>query len=76
MVEAKFHTHKTTGKIIVLYILIVMVLDSRWEDKSSELNGSKHYPDLICSDFYLKSNFGLLLSFRNIWTVSHFKRIQ
>jgi hypothetical protein len=30
--ETKFH--KTTGKIIALYILIFMFLDSRWEDIS------------------------------------------
>jgi hypothetical protein len=39
------HPHKTTGKIIVFYVLIFTLLDSRREDKFSELNLSKHYPN-------------------------------
>jgi hypothetical protein len=33
MREDVSYTYKTRGKIIVLYILIFMVLDGRWEDK-------------------------------------------
>jgi hypothetical protein len=33
MLETKSHPYITTGKIIVLYILIYMFLDSRREDK-------------------------------------------
>jgi hypothetical protein len=29
------HTHKTTRKIIFLYILMLTFLDCRWEDKRS-----------------------------------------
>jgi len=29
----KFHTHKKTGKIIVLYIVILKFLDGKLEDK-------------------------------------------
>jgi hypothetical protein len=37
--------YRTTGKIIVLYILICMFLTADWKTKGSGLNGSKHYPN-------------------------------
>jgi hypothetical protein len=36
------HPHKTTGRIMVLYILTFRFLDTRREEKGSGLNGSKH----------------------------------
>jgi hypothetical protein len=32
-VKTKFHTHKKTGKIMVLRILILKFLERRWEEK-------------------------------------------
>ena len=41
------HPHKTTGKIVVLYILVFIFLDSNLEDFA--LNVSKHFLTSICS---------------------------
>jgi hypothetical protein len=41
------HSYRTTGKIIVLYIIIFTFSDSRRKIEGSELNGSKHYPNSI-----------------------------
>jgi hypothetical protein len=35
------HSHKTTGKIIILYLIFIF-LDIKMEDKNSEPNNSKH----------------------------------
>jgi hypothetical protein len=40
--------YKTTGKIIVLYIIILKLLARRRDDKKrAEVNGSGHSPNLI-----------------------------
>jgi hypothetical protein len=43
------HPCKTTGKNIVLYILIIKFLGSSWEAKDSGPNESKHYLTSISS---------------------------
>jgi hypothetical protein len=65
------HPYRTTGKIIVSYIPIFTLLDSRREDKISPLNGSKYYPNSICSLFHHESNFNILLSFQKIFGFYH-----
>ena len=42
-------THKTTGKIIFLYILILYLWITNWKTKDSAPNDSKHSVTLICT---------------------------
>jgi hypothetical protein len=42
-------------------------------NKCSEMNGSKHSPNLVCSQFLHGYNFGLSLSFSNTLTSLHFQ---
>jgi hypothetical protein len=43
------HPFRTTGKIIILYILIFTSLTTDWESEGFELNGNKHYQNSIYS---------------------------
>ena len=43
------HPHKTTGKIIVLYILIFKFWIANWKTKDSAQNESKHLLTSVCS---------------------------
>ena len=51
------HPYKTTGKFIVLYILMFIYLHSNWKTKDFTRNYSKNS---ICSQFFHEWNFDLL----------------
>jgi multisubunit Na+/H+ antiporter MnhE subunit len=51
------HPHKTSGKIIFLYILIFTFWIANWKTKYSALNDSKHSLTLVCSLFLRDWNF-------------------
>jgi hypothetical protein len=73
MLETKFHTHTEPQAKLVFRIFKSLYFVTVYEKtKYSELNDSKHYQNLVCSRFPGELNFDLLLSFPNIWTVSHY----
>jgi len=43
------HPYKIQSKIIIPRILIFILLDSKWKDNGSGLNGSRHSLNFICS---------------------------
>jgi len=45
------YPYKTTGKIIVLYILIFTILEAMWKTKDFALNYSKYSLPAICQFF-------------------------
>ena len=66
------YPHKTTGKIILLYTSVPVLLDCKWEEKDLGSKGGEHFPDLISSLFLHAYNFSLLVSFQNNRTSPHF----
>jgi hypothetical protein len=66
------HPYRTTGKIIVLYILICTFFTADEKTEGSGLNGSKHYPRSISPELRPESFYHLLLLLPNIWSVPHF----
>jgi hypothetical protein len=70
------HPDRTTGKIIVLYILIFrfFIWDGKTEDFG--LNTSKHSLNLICSWFHHECHSDLVVSSPRIWILPHFQTIH
>ena len=60
------HPYKTTGRIIVLYILISSFWITNGKTKASAPNGSKHFPTSICSSLLPGYNLVSLRLFPNI----------
>jgi len=46
------HPYKTTGKIVVVCILIFMFLGSKREDRTSGLNSSMHSLNSVCRNSF------------------------
>jgi hypothetical protein len=67
--------YKTTGKIIVLYILIFIFLHSKLKDKIFAPNDRKHSLSSMCSLLLPEWNFDLSRLFPNILSVPPFQRI-
>ena len=65
------HPYKT-GKIIVLYILLFLLLDSRWESKRFWTRVARI---LFCSQFLHGCKLYYLMLFPNVWILTHFERI-
>jgi hypothetical protein len=68
------HPYKTTGKIIVLYILIFISFDSKLEEKIFCTEWQQAFPDfnlLLISSWI---EFWFVRLFPNIWTVPPFRR--
>jgi hypothetical protein len=66
------HPNRTTGKIIVLYILIFKFF---WQQMRRQNVLDRMVASITKIKFPLESNFDLLLSSPNIWTVTHFQTI-
>jgi hypothetical protein len=50
ILESKFHTHtKLQAKLQFCVFNLYVFRHTRWQNKRSELNSKKHYPNLISS---------------------------
>jgi hypothetical protein len=62
--------YRTTGKIMVLYILILSFKPGDKKTKDSEQNGSKHSQNINCSLFLHGCNFYFVPKYLNFVTFS------
>jgi hypothetical protein len=51
------HPYKTTGRIMVLYILTFTFLDSRWKGKRLETERQQAFPDFSLLSIFLYMQF-------------------
>jgi hypothetical protein len=76
MSETKFYTHtERQAKLSSCIFLFLSFLIGDEKTEGSEPNDSKHYQNSTFSLFPPEPNFGLLLPFPNILTVTHFQMI-
>ena len=68
------HPYKTTGKIILLYVLIFKFLIANWKTKDFAPNDRNQSLTSIWSYFLPEYNFHLLRLFPNIWILPPFQR--
>jgi hypothetical protein len=59
------HPYKTTGRIVVLYILTFTFLDSRWEDKRLWTEWQQAFPE------YLLQTRLLILSYMKCYLICY-----
>jgi hypothetical protein len=75
MSDTKFHTHTESQEKLYSFIFLFSNIWQLEKTEDSELHGSKHYHNSTLLYFAPESNSDLLLSYQNVFIVTHFKII-